>query len=490
MAHNSNDDSTKLLHSLAPDVGPPPPPKPPAAANDGTGGWSTVRSQLDSDVCNIDTIGAGELTTELFETEYRTRKPLIIRNLTRHLAWPANTRWMQPQLLELYGKRVVTADGTHRPYGARKMVQGKDLTLQEHVEGFATRHEQVARGEVDPAAEERTRYAFDRKFFRERAPVRTAAHACELVEIEGKESGAEEFNGIVQDMLADFATPPLFEQLGGNESTAEELGAQAHPYLYLGPADSGLWFHRHGEAWNGLVFGRKRWMLFPPTWKSPRLGIGDPDTKTPLGLRRWLKEYHPKLAGGALAPLECAQTAGDVVYVPANWIHATNNLNDCVGVAVDHPLMPTKTKPVHSPATLHIAITITCAAYGHHPDSPNAGADRGFPLRPRGVAERAVGATLSRSSGGRGVLGGRWRGAVARELGGGAGWRPPLRPASAGGWGSTSEHFMVRLGGGRGYRALQAPGRLQFRGIPPSPPSTSTNRRNKRLLTLPAPQTG
>ena len=43
-------------------------------------------------------------------------------------------------------------------------------------------------------------------------------------------------------------TSPLFKNLGGeDQSTQVET-----PYLYLGPADSGLWFHRHG------VFSRRR----------------------------------------------------------------------------------------------------------------------------------------------------------------------------------------------------------------------------------------
>ena len=54
----------------------------------------------------------------------------------------------------------------------------------------------------------------------------------------------------------------------------------------------------------------------------------------------WLPPRCQGLASGPLAPRECVQRAGDVVYVPAGWLHATNNLNDCVGVAVDHPVAP------------------------------------------------------------------------------------------------------------------------------------------------------
>lgn len=34
-------------------------------------------------------------------------------------------------------------------------------------------------------------------------------------------------------------------------------------------------------------------------------------------------------------PLECVQSAGDVLYVPARWSHATVNIDECIGLAVE-----------------------------------------------------------------------------------------------------------------------------------------------------------
>ena len=62
-----------------------------------------------------------------------------------------------------------------------------------------------------------------------------------------------------------------------------------------------------------------------------------------IGVENWLKYRYPKLKSTALAPIECAQNAGDVIYLPSNWLHAINNLMDSVGVTVDHlhPLVAT-----------------------------------------------------------------------------------------------------------------------------------------------------
>lgn len=36
-----------------------------------------------------------------------------------------------------------------------------------------------------------------------------------------------------------------------------------------------------------------------------------------------------------LQPIECVQHAGEVVYVPSMWSHATINLDECIGLAVE-----------------------------------------------------------------------------------------------------------------------------------------------------------
>lgn len=115
-----------------------------------------------------------------------------------------------------------------------------------------------------------------------------------------------------------------------------------------------------GEAWNALVHGKKRyveprdlhcfratwkldrccnrWLLYPPGHMNVNMHVEDF-----IGVENWLKYRYPKLKSTALAPIECAQNAGDVIYLPSNWLHAINNLMDSVGVTVDHlhPLVAT-----------------------------------------------------------------------------------------------------------------------------------------------------
>ena len=80
--------------------------------------------------------------------------------------------------------------------------------------------------------------------------------------------------------------------------------------------------HRHTSAWNGLVFGRKRWFLLPPSTVSQW-------TSDEKSIQRWYRFRRPKYRH---APFECVQRAGDLLYVPAGWLHGVINLQDTVAI--------------------------------------------------------------------------------------------------------------------------------------------------------------
>lgn len=56
----------------------------------------------------------------------------------------------------------------------------------------------------------------------------------------------------------------------------------------------------------------------------------------------WLTAVYPAVRKDAASrPLECVQRAGDVLYVPAGWYHATINLGDTIAVAQRRSIYPT-----------------------------------------------------------------------------------------------------------------------------------------------------
>ena len=62
------------------------------------------------------------------------------------------------------------------------------------------------------------------------------------------------------EMLADFSVPAVFASLTEGEQFHES------PFFFLGARGSGVACHQHGEAWNAVVHGRKRWFLYPREW--------------------------------------------------------------------------------------------------------------------------------------------------------------------------------------------------------------------------------
>lgn len=113
-------------------------------------------------------------------------------------------------------------------------------------------------------------------------------------------------------LLNDFQLPQV---LSPNLTHIEPTKIQ----FYLGPPLSGAPMHFHRNAWNVLIYGQKRWFMYPP----------DRAIYSKKHVLDWWKESyrsHPDA-------LECVQYPGDLVYVPDMWGHAVINLRESIGIA-------------------------------------------------------------------------------------------------------------------------------------------------------------
>jgi len=84
--------------------------------------------------------------------------------------------------------------------------------------------------------------------------------------------------------------------------------------------------HGHDSAWCVVLTGRKRWFLLPPG------ALGPKD-------RFWADNEHPLVRLQALEAMrdrglafDVTQSPGDVLYIPADWVHLT--VNTCETVAI------------------------------------------------------------------------------------------------------------------------------------------------------------
>ncbi|XP_066417110.1 jmjC domain-containing protein 8 isoform X3 [Molothrus aeneus] len=87
---------------------------------------------------------------------------------------------------------------------------------------------------------------------------------------------------------------------------------------------SGVPFHWHGPGFSEVIFGRKRWFLYPPN-QTPHFHPNE----TTLA---WLQHTYPTLPP-AQRPLECTLRPGEVLYFPDRWWHATLNLDTSVFIS-------------------------------------------------------------------------------------------------------------------------------------------------------------
>lgn len=85
----------------------------------------------------------------------------------------------------------------------------------------------------------------------------------------------------------------------------------------LGGIGSGVPFHFHGHGFSEVIYGEKRWFLFPPHIK--------PDFEPNMTTFYWFMTHYDKLDKTDGNFYECVIKPGQVLYFPTYWYHATLN---------------------------------------------------------------------------------------------------------------------------------------------------------------------
>lgn len=124
-------------------------------------------------------------------------------------------------------------------------------------------------------------------------------------------------------LLDGFQLPPV---LDSNTSHISYSGVMK--YLYLGTVASGFNMAFGKAAWDLMVYGQKRWFLYPPS---------DSYFTTEHPWSWWKGTY--KDEGGAL---ECVQNSGDLLFVPEVWSRSSLHLRESVGLFQEFVHGPTE----------------------------------------------------------------------------------------------------------------------------------------------------
>lgn len=141
------------------------------------------------------------------------------------------------------------------------------------------------------------------------------------------------YDGVWKELM-DLYDPPPCRQ-------CKRAGAKT---FGLGGKHSGVSWHYHGPGFSEVFIGRKLWLLYPPAIRKP------PGFHPNMSVMEWIEnrrsfEYAIDPAGDSNIDRqlrECIIRPGEILYFPANWMHATLNLDEYnlfVSLFLDKQLM-------------------------------------------------------------------------------------------------------------------------------------------------------
>lgn len=113
-------------------------------------------------------------------------------------------------------------------------------------------------------------------------------------------------------LLKEFSSPAVLDE---NITHISPLKFQ----FYVGPPLSGVPIHFHRSSWDVLIYGQKRWFLYPP----------DRAFYSKEHVLEWWRDSYQESPDA----LECVQYPGDLVFIPDMWGNGFINLREGVGIA-------------------------------------------------------------------------------------------------------------------------------------------------------------
>ena len=109
----------------------------------------------------------------------------------------------------------------------------------------------------------------------------------------------------------DYIIPSIIQNITTFQKGFDVFSAMSHKSSHP--------FHKHDVAWLGQVVGTRVWFLLPPT--IPRSKIG-----TKINACEYVNDISKLPLHNTNLVQACVQQAGEIMYLPANWWHATCSL--------------------------------------------------------------------------------------------------------------------------------------------------------------------
>lgn len=90
------------------------------------------------------------------------------------------------------------------------------------------------------------------------------------------------------------------------------------------------------SAWNAVITGAKRWILFPPGRPPPGVhpSADGAEVVSPVSIKEWLLNFF--LETPADQRIQGVCHAGEVMFVPSGWWHMVFNLEDSIALTQNY----------------------------------------------------------------------------------------------------------------------------------------------------------
>ncbi|RDX97039.1 F-box protein, partial [Mucuna pruriens] len=112
-------------------------------------------------------------------------------------------------------------------------------------------------------------------------------------------------------------------------------------WIIIGPAGSGSSFHvdpNSTSAWNAVITGSKKWILFPPDVIPPGVhpSPDGAEVASPVSIIEWFMNFYGATKNWKKRPIECICKAGEVIFVPSGWWHLVINLEESIAITQNY----------------------------------------------------------------------------------------------------------------------------------------------------------
>eukprot|EP00943_MAST-04B_sp_MAST-4B-sp1_P002382 g2382.t1 len=244
------------------------------------------------EINNIDRIDGNNLSVKHFQQNYeQPREPVILTNIVKQ--WACHKKWNWEYLRKMYPNNIHAG--------------GYTFKMSDYIEYMKNSND------------EQPLYIFDKKFAEKTATINN--------------------HGNCTDISNDYTVPSFF---AGENDLFSLLGEEKRPdyrWLIAGPARSGSSFHidpNGTNAWNAVIKGKKKWIMFPPHIVPPGVYPTNDggDVATPVTLIEWLLNFYDYAR--EMGARECICYAGEIVYVPQGWWHLVLNLEDGIAITQNY----------------------------------------------------------------------------------------------------------------------------------------------------------